>query len=120
MILILMEGAERTWVDVALAAHGVELKPSGSGVWVLSEFETERQPQLIRAVFGCRTIMDMVAFSVLPFLWHLTLFVLGALGISALVSPTKTPQYCNVDKTLPKATTKETLNFSLRKLGKKS
>jgi hypothetical protein len=65
MILILMEGAERTWVDVALGAHGVELKPSGSAVWVLSEFATERQPQLIRAVFGCRTIMDMVAFSVL-------------------------------------------------------
>jgi hypothetical protein len=60
MILILMEGAEEAGVDIAVAAHEVELKPSGSGVRAFSQFDTGRQPQLIRAVFGCRNIMDIV------------------------------------------------------------
>ena len=54
-----------------------------------------------------------------PFVWHLALFVLGALGASAWVSMLRA-SHLDINEILPKATTKKTLNiYFLRKLGKK-
>ena len=66
-----------------------------------------------------------------PFVWHLTLFILGAFGAFAwvsiagtlarvilLASPTKLPRYCDADKMLQKATTKNT-NFFFEEVKQK-